>query len=286
MVNWYAYSLIALLLLGGQRFLYKVVAERHCSSGITTAVFMLTVTFLSGAMLLWSGDKVLAVPTLLILSLGNSSSFALATIANIESLKYLPAGISFPLTRLSLVVVVFVSVFLFDEQYTLFHWCGLALACAVVVMTALDIRGTSPMTKPHRLGFFYIAICILCGAIAAITSKLAAVMTSKSAFMCLSYAMGTIFSLAIEKKWGDFKQTNNITTTLVLGIVMGFLNFLGFFAFLTALEVGPLSTIAVITGMHFVVAIVLSVVIYHERLSTLRCLAIIGTILTVIVLGR
>jgi uncharacterized membrane protein len=103
--------------------------------------------------------------------------------------------------------------------------------------------------------------------------------------MFLSYAMGTLFSLAIEKKWGDFKQTNNMATTLVLGITMGVLNFLGFFAFLTALEVGPLSTIAVITGMHFVVAIVLSVAIYRERLSTMRCLAIIGTILTVIVLG-
>ncbi|MBW2477299.1 MAG: EamA family transporter, partial [Deltaproteobacteria bacterium] len=221
MVNWYVYSLIALLLLGGQRFLYKVAAERHCSSGITTAVFMLTVTCLSGAMLLWSGDQVLAVPTLFLLSFGNSSSFALATIANIESLKYLPAGISFPLTRLSLVVVVFAAVLMFDEQFTLSHWCGLVLACAVVVVTALDIRGKSRMSKPDRIGFLYIVVCILCGAMAAITSKLAAVMTSKAAFMFLSYAMGTLFSLAIEKKWGDFKQTNNMATTLVLGITMG-----------------------------------------------------------------
>ena len=67
---------------------------------------------------------------------------------------------------------------------------------------------------------------------------------------------------------------------------MGVLNFFGFYAFLTALETGPLSVIALITGMHFIIAITLSVVIYREKLTAHRCVGLILTVLAVIFLKQ
>ena len=62
---------------------------------------------------------------------------------------------------------------------------------------------------------------------------------------------------------------------------MGVLNFFGFYAFLTALETGPLSIIALITGMHFVIAVVLSVLLYREKMNSRRVLGIVLTLLAV-----
>jgi uncharacterized membrane protein len=65
---------------------------------------------------------------------------------------------------------------------------------------------------------------------------------------------------------------------------MGILNYVGFTAFMLALKDGPLSAIALITGMHFVIAIVLSVLLYKERLTVSRSFGIVLTLLSVFLL--
>lgn len=286
MASWYIYSVAALLLLGVQRFLYKVAAERDCSSGLTTAVFMATVTVLSGVAFLVSASVVTNLPILLLLALINSISFAGATIAHIEALRHLPAGITFPLTRLSLGVVVVVSVCYFGDRLSPWQWLGMLVGFAVVVVLARDAGSEARPGGNSRSGFCFVGLCVLCGAIAAISSKLAAVATSTSGFMAASYLLGTIFSLIIDKQWGHRSSTGRPGAAVGIGIVMGILNFFGFYAFLLALQSGPLSAIALITGMHFVIAIGLSVLFYKERLTLARSLGIALTLLSVFLLRQ
>ncbi len=286
MDNWYLYSIAALILLGTQRFLYKVAAEKQCSSALTTAVFMATVTLLSGAVYFGSGELITDYSALIWLSLLNSSTFAFATISHIEALKHLPAGITFPLTRLSLVVVIVVSIFYFGEQLGSLQWVGILLGVAVIVNLGMEAKGAIKPEGSLRTGIFFIAVCIICGAIAAISSKLAAESISKSGFMALSYLFGTCFSLLIEKKWGKGESSGRAKEAIMIGVFMGVLNFFGFYAFLPALASGPLSSIALITGMHFVIAIILSILFYKEQITLRRSLGIGLTLLAVFFLKQ
>lgn len=281
MGDWYLFSIVALLFLGTQRFLYKVAAEKHCSSALTTAIFMATVTVLSATVFFASGDAAPDLPALLLLSLLNSSSFAFATISHIEALRHLPAGITFPLTRLSLLVVIVASILYFGEHLEGLQWLGLPLGLLVVVILAKEARGNAAADGNLRLGLFFVGVCIFCGALAAISSKLAAESISKSGFMALSYLFGTCFSLLIEKKWGKAQPIGGTKNSIWIGVLMGVLNFFGFYAFLTALASGPLASIALITGMHFVVAIILSVLIYKEQITWRRSVGIGLTVLAV-----
>jgi len=104
--------------------------------------------------------------------------------------------------------------------------------------------------------------------------------------MTLSYLLGTGFSLAISKKWGQGRKHDSSREAVVIGILMGVLNFFGFYAFLTALESGPLSAIALMTGMHFVIAIILSVVLYRTKMTVARSLGIGLTLLAVFFLKQ
>lgn len=286
MPDWYLFSIAALLLLGTQRFLYKVAAERNCSSPLTTAVFMGTVTVLSTAVFLVSGESPGDLTPLLLLSLVNSIAFALATVAHMEALRHLPAGITFPLTRLSLVVVILFSIFHFDERLTPFQWAGILLGFSVVGLFAGRAGNEARPEGKAGTGMLFIAVCVLCGAAASISSKLAAVSTSKAAFMALSYLLATFFSLGIERRWGKRRAGGNPREAVKIGIVMGLLNFFGFYAFLSALSGGPLSVIALITGMHFVIAIALSVLLYRETISRPQGIGIALTLLTVFLLQR
>ncbi len=281
MAPWYFFSILALLLLGTQRFLYKVAAERKCSSALTTALFMGTVTVLSSAVFFFSGESAGDRTSLIILALVNSASFALATVANMEALRRLPAMVTFPLTRLSILVVIVVSIFFFDERLGLRQWVGMLAGLAVVAVLAKETgSAVRPEGKTHT-GFLFVALCVLCGAVATISSKLAATSVSKSAFMALSYLLATFFALAIEKIWGGSKAGNKIGEAVKLGLLMGLLNFFGFYAFLMALASGPLSVIALIAGMHFVIALGLSVLLYREKMTLRRLVGLGLTLLAV-----
>ncbi|KIH78101.1 Uncharacterized membrane protein [Geoalkalibacter ferrihydriticus] len=281
MPDWYFFSIAALGLLGAQRFLYKVAAERNCSAPLTTAVFMGTVTLLSSLVFFISAEPAGALLPLALLALVNSLSFTLATVANMEALKHLPAAITFPLTRMSLLVVIVFSVVYFGERPGLFQWMGILLGFAVVALLARESGSATLPRGKAATGLLLIGICVVCGATAAISSKFAAISTSKSGFMALSYFLATLFSLMIEKKWIREQTPARTGDAVKIGLFMGLLNFFGFYAFLIALESGPLSIIALITGMHFVIAIALSALIYREKLTSTRLLAIVLTLLAV-----
>ena len=65
---------------------------------------------------------------------------------------------------------------------------------------------------------------------------------------------------------------------------MGFINFAGYYIFLKALATGPLSIVVAITGMYFIVPIILSIIIYKEKLTFGRMAAIFLTGASVILL--
>nr|WP_320115766.1 DMT family transporter [uncultured Desulfuromonas sp.] len=284
MISWYGYSLAALLLLGSQRFLYKVAAHHGFASSRVTTVFMATVTLLSGGLYLTQPHALPSLYPLLTLSLANSLSFTLSTMANIEALRHLSAGIIFPLTRLSLACVVAVSLIWFDETLNSGQWLGMILAFSVIYLLSQEARFDAASPQALRRGLGLVLVCILCGTVASVSSKLAAVSTDKAAFMALSYLVGTLFS-SLTSRVKQSAHTNQAWwPTVALGGAMGVLNFLGFYAFLTALETGPLSAIILITGMHFIIAMTLSVLIYRESVTWRRVAAMLLTVATVVLL--
>jgi uncharacterized membrane protein len=102
--------------------------------------------------------------------------------------------------------------------------------------------------------------------------------------MALSYICATSFSFGIRKKLQTRHASAGHQDALIIGFVMGLINFAGFYSFLKALSIGPLSLIAPITGMHFVIATILSVLIYREKVTRLNILGISLTIVSIILL--
>ena len=75
-----------------------------------------------------------------------------------------------------------------------------------------------------------------------------------------------------------------VVVSLLIGLLMGVTNFVGFYAFLAALAKGPLSIVVSITGMYFVMAVVLSALVYKERLDPPRIVAIVLALIAVLLL--
>ena len=282
--NWYFLSLTALLLMGSQRFLYKVSAERGCNTGWTTLVFMATVAVLSSLIFFVAEDPVPNISTLFLVSIINAGAFLAGTVSHIEALKHLPATIAYPIIRLNVVLVILFSVIYFGDDLSGHQITGIILALMVIALLATEANDQKTSYNKPKQGFFLIGIAVLCGALASISSKFAALYTSKLGFMAVSYCMATVFSFFLQTRKNDEETGTNRRDAVIIGLVMGATNFVGFYAFLQALSYGPLSLIAPITGMHFVIAIIFSVLIYKERLTATRIAGVALTILSIIFL--
>lgn len=272
MTNWYVLSIVALVLMGIQRFLYKVSAERACPTAWTTFSFMATVTVLSAFFFLFQKESI-SDARMLILTAGiNSASFVLGTVTHIEALKHVPSSVVYPIIRLNMVVVVLFSILFLDDHVSLYQVLGILLAVAVIVILTRDAEEVKGAFGSVRKGLVLVFVSMVSGSVASISSKFAAVYSNKLGFMALSYFLGSLFSAALIRKPGKEGTPGKLREALLIGLFMGLINFVGFYTFLTALSVGPLSIIVSITGMHFVIAVLLSVIMYHERLTRVRIL--------------
>jgi drug/metabolite transporter (DMT)-like permease len=279
MRNWYVLSIVALVLMGVQRFLYKVSAEKECSTAWTTFSFMATVTVLS-AVFFFSFKESVSDPSMLILTAGiNSASFVLGTITHIEALKHVPSSVVYPIIRLNMVVVVLFSILFLHDHVSLHQVLGILMAIAVIVILTKDAEEEKGSLGSARKGLFLVFVSLIAGSVASISSKFAAVYSNKLGFMTLSYFLGALFSAALIRRSGKERSGGSRKDAVRIGVLMGLINFAGFYTFLAALSVGPLSIIVSITGMHFVIAVLLSVIVYKEKLSRMR---IIGMALAIV----
>lgn len=286
MTHWYLFSLTALLLIGLQRFLYKVTAVSNLSPSLTTLSFMSTVAVLSSVLVFVTDVQILSIPLLLFLSLVNSLTFVTATLAHIQALKRVSAALAYPLIRLNIILVVLFSVVFLGENLLARQWAGVITSLAAMLV----------LTRQHSLvqgsrggelsgGMWLVILAMLAGALSSVSCKFAAMHTNTLAFIALSYICSTLFTLSLHTRMFPGQgPPGRRGTAVLLGIGMGVLNLAGFYAFLQALSLGPLSLVASINGLHFVVAVVLSCVIYKERLQPGGLFGIGLTVLSIVLL--
>lgn len=285
MESWFSLSLAALVLFGAQRFLYKVSAERRCNTAWTTFSFMGTVAGLS-ALLFWilGKGRVEDPATLLLLSLVNSLTFFADTVATMEALKHLDAAIAYPVLRLNLALVAVFSVWYFGDALSGSQIAGICLALAVVALLARTAPATLPPERRRGRGWALVAVAMLAGAASAISCKFAAMKTDPLAFIAVSYAMSMVFSLGLRKALASRDGNPRHREALLIGAGIGVVNFVGFYCLLTALAAGPLSVIISLTGMYFLVAVVLSALVYGERMGRARLAGLALTAVSILLM--
>lgn len=242
-----------------------------------------TVTILSTIFFFSFGQSIHNLRFLLLISLINSLSFVSGTIATIEALKYISTSVAYPLIRLNTGIVVIFSIWYFGDRLSIFQITGIIIAITVIlILTRLDDGSRVPMKEPRR-AMILVFVALFSGVIAAISSKFAALNANLLGFMAVSYCISMIISFFLRKRIIS-KGGENSREALIIGFLIGLINFGGFYFLLHALSSGPLSIIISITGMYFVIAIIMSVIFYKEKLTPLRIVAISLTAFAIILM--
>lgn len=284
MVDWYTLTIIAFLFYGIQNFLFKVSAEKKCNTAWVTLSFMATVAVFSSVLFFILKEPIANIYFLLLISLINATAFFITTVSRMEALKHIATSIAFPIIQMNIVAVVLFSILYFDEKLSIYQIFGIILAILVIfILTRKSEREKVP-EKNFDLGITLALIALAFTAVTTVVVKFASMNFSNIAFMAVSYSLNTFFSLALIKKLKQKKENPNHKNAIIIGFFIGVCNFIGFFILLKALSIGPLSLIATINGLSFIIAVILSVLIYKEKVTSMRILGILLAILSMILM--
>ena len=294
MIGWYAYALMSLVLYGFQGFLYKVSARKECNTARTMFFFMSTVTILAAISFFVMGEKGDDMVPFFILSVLNAFFFFIATMASIEALKYVPTNVFYPVMRSSVVLVILFSVLYLGERPSMIQGLGMAISLLVIVfLSGKKERDMIPRTDLKKAAVL-IPVAFITGAVVTVVIKYASDLRARYAFIAFSYGINAVLSFILRDKLAGKSVTrkrapgskgNDKTKPVIIGVGIGIVNFLGFVMLLRAFASGPLSIAATLIGMAFVIPIVLSFVIYKERVTLPRVAAILLALGATVLLG-
>ncbi|HUW22160.1 MAG TPA: DMT family transporter [Candidatus Bathyarchaeia archaeon] len=290
-MSWYLLSLSALLFFGLQKFLFKVAAEKKSSTRITNFYFMITVAVLSFIFFFLFSRKFMNLKQLILFALLNGVIFLSLNIFRLESLKYIPGVVAFPMFELSYIPVIIFSRFYFRESLNFKQILGVFFGILVALLVSRKETAEQKRYREYYKGTPLLLGAIVSAAILSLISKIIAISSFNTLlFMGISYLFNTVLLFAFHHSAQVLlRNTKDVTPNqareaITIGILMGITNFIAFFSYLKALEKGSLLVVSVLSGLSSLVAIVLSVMIYKEKLNWRRIVAIGLTIVTMVLL--
>ena len=130
-----------------------------------------------------------------------------------------------------------------------------------------------------KKGYDYLAISFIAIVITGYVAKIGAGALDKLLFILIAYGLGSVLAFAgyVPNMKKLDKKVRKIS--IMSGVVLGIVNFSAFFTALSALASGPGAIIFPMLGLNVAFIVVLSIVLFKERLNVR---GIIGFILALV----
>lgn len=275
MESWFIPAISATFVYGTLNFLYKAAAERGLDSdrvvntvGASVAALSLLTLFAT------QKENTLSVFTrgVFLYAFCNGLFFGLGALSKFAALRHAPAGTVFPLNRLNNLMVMLVGFLFFRDRPSMMQAAGLVLTIFVIALVSLDRPDESGRPFPHKKrGMIYALLSASCTAASTTVGKLlAGTSENRLAYICCSYFLVFLITTALSAARGKNlapKSHPKWKSTLVFGLLIGGLNYGGYFLVLKGFGLGPISLVQAIMSMSMVIPIALSCLFYGERLS-------------------
>ncbi|MEA3506335.1 MAG: EamA family transporter [Elusimicrobiota bacterium] len=303
-MNWFPFVVAATFTYGFINFIYKISAHYGYSSLRLLNFQALTISVVSGIMVLSRARGINGLNSLLILAAINSLFFTAGTTLKITSLKFIPVNVAMPLGKLKTVFVMIIGLVVFADNPSFRQIAGMVLALATVFMLATPSgkKMTVEEKNIHLKGILLIltaaaaiAISITAGKIASSGELFNVEKVDKLTYIWLSYTLVFIYTYISKKfilKTGDRRKCHvrcdvfkgAPARLVLLGAAAGVLNFGGYYLILKAWEYGPLSLVQGIFSLSMVITIIFAAIIYKEKFTPLKITAIISAIIAALLI--
>lgn len=282
-MDWFTLAIISTIVFGIQSFLFKKSSELGCSKLIVTMVFMFTVEVLSLFAFVVSGSKILYLLPTLLFGLLFAVFFYTKTFCDLKALDLLPTSKVFPISSSNAIIVVFYAIIFFNEKLNPAEILGIAILVITMVFIHSDSKKQVDYHKA-KTGLIIATLAIIPGAGIKIVNKYAAISSDTIAFTVITYFFLVLVSMSNYKINGKKKDCRSTAKqSIIIGIIIGLVNFTGFYTHLFALKTGSLAIVSTLHSSYVVVTVLLAWLFSNESLTKRQfgmvVLSVIGVIL-------
>lgn len=210
--------------------------------------------------------------------------WGITTYLQFVALTSLEASIKSPLSKVKILFVFLLSIFLLKEQVTTYKITGTMLIfVSMILLTTKNLK--SGLTEKSK-AIIIVIIAAFISAMAIILDKKAIQFFKPETYGFLVYIIPSVFMLPflINRKKKMYSLLNNKIGKVLLAIV---LSSLSYYLLISALKQGEVSVILPISELYTIVAVITGILILGEKENIRRKIvatifAIIGTVLIII----
>ena len=286
---WFYYSLLVLIFYGIKDFLLKIGVQNKCSEVTIMFTYSLSVWIIGTLLFAVHGGSLQNIIPICVLAFYNGILSIGVNVFRYSALKYLPAAVAYPLFRSSILFVVIGSFLFLHENLTTVQYLGIVLILLSSQLIARRDGNEKKKYKNYGLGMLFIAGAILCNILTPFLVYRAVEMhTDIAFFIAASYFFSTMFllpSLFLHKsKKKKHFPTKHFTRSIVYGVLIGGLNFAGFFSYMLAQQTGTVALVSVVSSLSVIVLVGFCAVLYKERLTVTRIIGVAISIVSLLLL--
>ncbi len=289
-IDWFVFTISATVIYGLINFMYKVVAEYKLPSHKIVHTSAATISVLSFLIIIITQSEFVNWTHILFFALINSTFFGFGSIMKIQSLKNIPSSLAFPVTKMNSAFLIIYALILFDEKPAPLQWLGIAVSFSILAYISFDLQKTKQIDIDKRrqwIGLGFALLAAFSTSISMLTGKFASTEVPKLNYIFMSYTLVMIYTFIINKTM--FKSREALSKTdkrkvLKFGVLIGMLNFGGYFLVLSAFATGPLSLIQGISSNSFIIPVVLAIIVYKEKFTYKNAIVVALAILSVLLI--
>jgi len=289
-VDWFIYTIIFTVLYGAVNFMYKLAAHHNCPSHKIIQISAITISVSSLMIILITGSPFTDLKMILFFAVINSLFFGMGSIVKIQSLKFIPTSFAFPVTKLNAVFLIIYALILFNEKPALNQWIGIGISFSVLAYISLNVKfdnKKSSNNKKQIVGLLFALLAAFSTSISMLTGKFASTEVPKINFIFISYTLVMIYTIFINKFLYKPKETQTKSSNkkvILFGIIIGILNFSGYYLVLSAFATGPLSLIQGISSNSFIIPVILSIIFLKEKFTYKNAIVVILSVISILLI--
>ncbi len=282
-MNWYFYAIFATVLYGLINFLYKAAAVYKCPARLILNRAAITVATCSIVGVIVTKSPFSYGRLILILALVNSTFFAMGNMSKMKSLIYLPTSISLPVCKLNAVFVILISCIVLGDRPRPFQWIGIFLSIVLLYVASSGKKDNTEIKK-KGIGILFALGAASSTSISIFAGKMAATSVPILNYMTISYIFVACFTWLINHFDSLPAEDIDMPRINKYGFLIGIFNFTGHYALLKAYETGPLTLCQGIFVNSFIISIILSMIVFKEKMTLRSGIIIILAICAVLMI--
>ena len=275
---WFIYVFIALISKGIGSFITKIIAQENFDYKI---IFLIQ-TFLSTCILIFFIDyKTFFNFELIIFGFLAGLFLFLNKQTMVLSLKEISSSIVFINYRIfSSLILIFLGFIFLNESLTYSQLIGFTLGFFIFYLL-YDKKDKSKKSSNFKKGIFYLTILIVIAPLLVLILKLGSNISVKNIVFYYSFFIFIFFlTQNIYQKNVSIKKLSN-RNFLKYGIILSLISCITNYSIISAYSLHTISIIYKIFSFEIFIPIILSIIIYKEKISLRKIIAFILTIISI-----